>query len=219
MHLVKTDFVNPIAVDRRPKAVPTPRLKSVDRREEILNAASTLFIEHGPSKTTTRQIAQAVGISQPSLYAHFPTKEALAQALATRAFALLEARMENMEALHIEPAERLAGLIKGYINFALEEPAAYKIAFMLDLNLDVSQILCFQEQVGMHAFSIFRDKIGDLQVSGQVKSGDTNMMAQSIWAAMHGLCALLLARPHFPWVAREVLIAAHIDLIARGAAN
>nr|WP_284359128.1 hypothetical protein [Candidatus Phycosocius spiralis] len=24
-------------------------------------------------------------------------------------------------------------------------------------------------------------------------------IAQSLWASMHGLCALIIARPHFPW--------------------
>lgn len=45
-----------------------------DPAEQILVAASRLFAEKGFSSTTTREIAQAAGIQQPSLYYWFPTK-------------------------------------------------------------------------------------------------------------------------------------------------
>lgn len=45
------------------------------RRRQIVDAAVTLFIEHGFHKTTTRQIAQAAGISIGSLYEYIATKE------------------------------------------------------------------------------------------------------------------------------------------------
>jgi AcrR family transcriptional regulator len=195
----------------------TTRRKGALRRDEILNAASTLFIRYGPSKTTTRQIADAVGISQPSLYAHFPTKEALLQALAARAFGLLEDRMAQKEPAPLNPSDHLSALIKGYIDFALEEPSAYKIAFMIDVDLSDEVFIATQEIVGLRAFAIFQSKIEDLQKQNFVKAGDSNLIAQSIWAAMHGLCALLLARPLFPWADRSTLIAAHTQLILQGA--
>lgn len=46
-------------------------------RERILDAAARLFVEHGYAATTTRKISMAVGIKQPSLYYHFPNKEAM----------------------------------------------------------------------------------------------------------------------------------------------
>ncbi len=212
---MKSKLVTPLAVKTDPPR--GRRLKGDDRRDEILSAAASLYISFGPSKTTTRQIAQAVGISQPSLYAHFPTKEALSQALAVRAFALLEARMEAFSALQETPHHHLASLIKGYIAFALEESAAYKIAFMVDLALDHDQNSDLQKLAGLPAFGIFREKIEALQAQGFVRAGPTDMIAQSIWAAMHGLCALLLARPLFPWTEKDALINFHTDLIIQGA--
>jgi AcrR family transcriptional regulator len=193
------------------------RLKGADRRDEILNAASALYVSFGPSKTTTRQIAEAVGISQPSLYAHFPTKEVLSHALAARAFGFLEARMERVKRLGLSAHARFSALITGYIAFALEESAAYKIAFMLDLALDHEQIKNLQLATGLSSFHIFAKKIAELQTEKFVRSGPTDIIAQSIWAAMHGLCALLLARPQFPWAKHEDLIAMHTQLIIQGA--
>jgi AcrR family transcriptional regulator len=193
------------------------RLKGADRREEILNAAAALYVTYGPSKTTTRQIALAVGISQPSLYAHFPTKDALSYALAERSFEILESRMEKAEQVVDHPSALLATLISGYIHYALEEPSAYQIAFMLDLALEDEAQASLQVHVGLRAFGIFRDKVALLQQLNFLRAGRTDVIAQSIWAAMHGLCALLLARPLFPWADRDDLIGAHIELIVSGA--
>ncbi|WP_343709291.1 TetR/AcrR family transcriptional regulator [Mycobacterium sp.] len=44
-------------------------------REEILDAAAELFITHGYTATSTRAIADAVGIRQSSIYHHFETKD------------------------------------------------------------------------------------------------------------------------------------------------
>jgi AcrR family transcriptional regulator len=193
------------------------RLKGADRREEILNAAAALYVTYGPSKTTTRQIALAVGISQPSLYAHFPTKDALSYALAERSFEILEGRMEKAEQLVDDSNLLLATLISGYISYALEEPSAYQIAFMLDLAFEGDAFGALPEHVGMRAYTIFNNKIAMLQQQNFVRAGRTDVIAQSIWAAMHGLCALLLARPLFPWADRDDLIGAHIELIVSGA--
>jgi AcrR family transcriptional regulator len=196
---------------------PTPRLRGPQRRDEILTAAASLYITYGPAKTTTRQIAEAVGISQPSLYAHFPTKDALSYALAERSFAILEERLSGLDSLQNQPRVHLEALIKGYIQYALDEPSAYEIAFMIDLEIDKELFMSLHEHVGMRAFNIFREKIEHLQVQGFVRAGPTEIIAQSIWAAMHGLCALLLARPLFPWADLEPLIATHTELIVRGA--
>lgn len=50
-------------------------------RERILFESSNLFARQGYRATTTRQIAEAVGLRQPSLFYHFPSKGAIVEAL------------------------------------------------------------------------------------------------------------------------------------------
>ncbi|HYM51791.1 MAG TPA: TetR/AcrR family transcriptional regulator [Candidatus Limnocylindrales bacterium] len=50
-------------------------------RERILFEASFLFARRGFHATTTREIAEAVGIRQPSLFHHFESKGSIAEAL------------------------------------------------------------------------------------------------------------------------------------------
>lgn len=63
-----------------------PRLTSQRRpgqttTEEILDAAGELFTTKGFAATSTRRIAEMVGIRQASLYHHFPNKEEILAAL------------------------------------------------------------------------------------------------------------------------------------------
>jgi AcrR family transcriptional regulator len=55
--------------------------RTTDTRERILVEASSLFAVQGYHGTTTREIADAVGIRQPSLFHHFQTKGEILQAL------------------------------------------------------------------------------------------------------------------------------------------
>jgi len=48
-----------------------------DRKLAIVKAALPLFARKGFAETTTKELARAAGVSEPLLYKHFPSKEAL----------------------------------------------------------------------------------------------------------------------------------------------
>ncbi len=48
-----------------------------DRKAAIVKAALPLFARQGFARTTTKDLARAAGVSEPLLYRHFPSKEAL----------------------------------------------------------------------------------------------------------------------------------------------
>ena len=53
------------------------RMTAEDRKRAIVEAALPLFARQGYAETTTKDLALAAGVSQPLLYKHFPSKEAL----------------------------------------------------------------------------------------------------------------------------------------------
>jgi AcrR family transcriptional regulator len=53
------------------------RMTAEDRKRAIVGAALPLFARQGYAETTTKDLALAAGVSQPLLYKHFPSKEAL----------------------------------------------------------------------------------------------------------------------------------------------
>ena len=62
-------------------AQPKPRMSSDERRTAILQAACRIFAEKGFRGTTTRELAAAVGVTEPVLYEHFRTKRDLYSAI------------------------------------------------------------------------------------------------------------------------------------------
>lgn len=57
------------------------RLSALERRAAIIEAAIRLFSERGFRGVTTRELARAVGVSEPVLYQHFPSKKELYKAI------------------------------------------------------------------------------------------------------------------------------------------
>ncbi len=81
----------------RPRIEPRRR-EGTTPRAEILDAAAELFTEKGYGSTSTRMIADAVGIRQASLYHHFGAKDDI-----------LDALLAGTISAPLELAERLAG--------------------------------------------------------------------------------------------------------------
>jgi len=187
-----------------------------ERREEILAAALRLFGEFGIHAVSTRQIASAVGISQPTLYAYFATKDEIGEELHDRAFAQLAARLTHLPRTRILTPEDLSSALKAYVDFGLEQPDAYRIAFMLETATHRAQFLTKPDlPVGSReSFGVLHQMVLALHERGLTVDLDPDTLAQSLWAGLHGLVSLLIARPGFPWVERQHLIDSHLGLLA-----
>ncbi|HEX8748514.1 MAG TPA: TetR/AcrR family transcriptional regulator [Pyrinomonadaceae bacterium] len=62
-------------------AAATSRLSAEERRREIVRVAVKLFSQRGFRGTTTKEIAQAAGVSEAIIFRHFATKEELYRAI------------------------------------------------------------------------------------------------------------------------------------------
>ncbi|MDL9948523.1 helix-turn-helix domain-containing protein [Gordonia sp. ABSL11-1] len=106
-----TDIPQGAPVRGRPRLV-KPRRRGDTARDEILDASAELFTRHGYTGTSTRMIADAVGVRQASLYHYFRTKDdILAALLATTVDPSLEQARELLAA-DGDPLERLLDLAR-----------------------------------------------------------------------------------------------------------
>jgi len=197
-----------------------PKGQGAERREEILDAAQSLFAQKGVHAVSTRQIAEIAGISQPALYAYFATKDDIAAELCVRAFAILAERMAAARVDYTPTPDNFERCLRVYIDFGLDHPDAYRVAFMLEKSVDGS----FLEKTGgrpmiagKEVFAVFVEMVGELHAQGATVEDDVMAATQSLWAGLHGLVSLLIARPEFPWIDRERLIATHVAMLRRGA--
>lgn len=91
-------------------------------KELILLEASRLFAVRGYLGTSTRDIAAAVGIQQPSMYSHFPSKQAIAEELLRRDLEAGIAALERVSADGGGPAVELYRYLHWEVEHDLETP-------------------------------------------------------------------------------------------------
>lgn len=75
------------------------RISAIDRRQQIIAVATTLFARQGFEGTTTREIATKAGVSEAIIFRHFPTKENLYWAIIHQKCQLGGKREKLLEAL------------------------------------------------------------------------------------------------------------------------
>ena len=104
-------------VRRAPDA--TPPLEA-NRRAELLRAAARLFVKKGFAATTTRDIAQAVGMRSGSPFYHFRSKQELLKAVIIEGLEGGHARAQAAIAGIDDPVQRLRALVRTHLGNLLE---------------------------------------------------------------------------------------------------
>jgi AcrR family transcriptional regulator len=81
-------------------------------RERILEAAARAFAKGGFHGTSLKEVAAAAGMRAPSLLHHFPSKEALFDAVIRRAYARIEEPLAQVLSSGAAPREMLGGVLE-----------------------------------------------------------------------------------------------------------
>jgi AcrR family transcriptional regulator len=105
-----------------------------ETRQTILTVAHRLFMQYGYRSVTTRQLADACGLTQPALYHHFPDKEALYLAVITEEIARVKAALERIT----RRADGAPELLRHVASFLLGR-VQYDLSLMLhDVRYEMS---------------------------------------------------------------------------------
>jgi TetR/AcrR family transcriptional regulator, repressor for uid operon len=86
-------------------------------REAILAATRRAIAERGPGKLTLSAIATAAGVSRPTLYRWFPTKDALLSAIAVYEEEQFDLGLRAVIDSHRSPARRLDATLRYLVNY------------------------------------------------------------------------------------------------------
>lgn len=146
------------------------RQSAEERKAQIVAEVLRLADEIGPDRLSTTDVARAIGLSQPGIFRHFPTKGALWLAVAEDIADRLQAGWAEAEAGATGPHARLKALIGAQLSAISETPALPSILFSRELQVD-NQAL---RDVIRGLLGTFQDRlvavIRELQMVGDLRS-------------------------------------------------
>ena len=185
-------------------------------RAEILAAAERLLIRTGDEGAVSiRAIADAAGVTPPSIYMHFADKTELLAAVSQARFGDLDRVMEEAAAKAGNPVEALWARGRAYVRFGLDNPEHYRILFMTK-PLPERPAKDEGDLPGLTAFSHLVEEVARCMDTGALAAGDPFLVATGLWTGVHGITSLLIARPDFPWPDVDRLLGHVIEVQGRG---
>jgi AcrR family transcriptional regulator len=179
---------------------------------DIVSGALALIDRTGSDEAVTlRAVAREVGIAAPSIYAHFPDRQAILMAAVVRIFDELAAAItRGIDLAGADPVDRLTSGCQAYVAFGLEHPARYAVLFSARRMAaqdyqPAPPARPFQAgppplAVGSEAFALLVNAIKACVTAGVSASSDVVADATAVWVALHGTVSLhtSLSR-RFPW--------------------
>jgi AcrR family transcriptional regulator len=167
-------------------------------RDDLLDATERLMLESGHADAVSiRAIADAVGVTPPSIYLHFPDKESLIFAVCERHFEAFDSVIEDAGRSTDDPVESLRRRGRAYVRFGLENPEPYRILFMT--RSDGERQRDALSGAGARAFQHLVDAVQRCIDAGAFRSVDPVLAATGVWMAVHGVTSALISMPGFPW--------------------
>jgi AcrR family transcriptional regulator len=187
-----------------PGAGRRPRLRKGEGRQlraEILEATERLLLETGSEDAVSiRAVADAVGVTPPSIYRHFADKTALIFDVSALHFTALENRLREATDGIDDPVGRLVALGRAYIEFGVANPEPYRIMFMTRHD-HVPNEYHGDELAKSAAFGMLLECVEGALAAGRLRSdlGDAYELSLGLWARVHGLVSLWVSMPDMPW--------------------
>ena len=170
-------------------------------REEIIVAAKKLLAEtSNADDVSMRAVADAVGVTSPSLYLHFADKDQLLAAVVADVFGELDAAMVDGAAEETSPLGRLRAFGLAYVRFAVAHPEQYRLATMDPCPAPPPEV---DEVLASSAFAHFNQTVIECIEAGIFAADDPLPITFDLWAAAHGAAALLIAKSYLPWGGAE----------------
>ena len=174
-----------------------------ETRDKILDAARELFVSEGFEGVSMRRVAEKIEYSPTAIYVHFADKEELFHELCRQDFARLQEAVASTE-MPSDPMERLRQIGRNYIEFGLKFPNHYVFMFMTphprhELDEEDREIVGNPE---VDAYALLKATVEEAIKSGCLREEvtDAELVAQTLWASVHGVISLDIAKGVDPWV-------------------
>ena len=165
-------------------------------RTRILDAARELFAAQGYEGVSMRAIADKIEYSPTAIYQHFEDKDALVKELCAADFTGLAQELIETRKI-VDPIERLNQCGLAYARFAVEHPNHYRLMFMnpLPAKFNEEEAAEFKGNPEFDAYALLLEQVRAAARAGRLRDreADPDLVAQTLWAGLHGVVSLEIA--------------------------
>jgi AcrR family transcriptional regulator len=139
------------------------------RRADLLRAAARLFVEKGFAATTTRDIAEAVGMCSGSPFYHFRSKQDLLKAAMIEGLQAGQQRLQTAVAGIADPERRLRVMIRTHLGNLLEGDCHAPMLLYEARSLDAAARIEIAEVADGYQ-QTWQETLDELAASGRLRS-------------------------------------------------
>jgi AcrR family transcriptional regulator len=189
-------------------------------RQQILDAATELFVSEGINNVSIRKIADKIEYAPSTIYLYFKDKMDILITICTGVFDQLTEILHEIERLPEPSILRLRKGLRAYIDFGLAHPQHYQLTFGQPWGIPPEECLVPSEAdlAGLRTFACLQRALQTCMDDGSVERQDLGLVSQAVWMQIHGLTHMLNMSPYipnFPWADRDETIESTLDRILR----
>jgi AcrR family transcriptional regulator len=147
----------------------------------IARTAARLFAERGYDATSVREIVEAAGVTKPTLYYHFGSKEGLAQALLTVPMTALSARLRECLNTTPDAVANLAAQFDAHFEFIREDPDRARFYYALRFGPNGSSLAEELAGFGRELGATLSEGVERVVTCGAVDPARADRFATACW--------------------------------------
>ena len=168
-------------------------------RQEILDVALHLIIEHGFSELSMRKIALRLGVTATTIYNYYASRDELYFFIRIRGFELLFESIASTYKAKEDPYEKLCAVVGEYVRFGIRNPDYYEIMFIsrdvpkfLDcIGTPLEKVAGREKEKSIQTFLFIAQGIAeDLKISDK----EARYLTIKLWTELNGIVSLLNSR-------------------------
>jgi AcrR family transcriptional regulator len=144
-------------------------------KTRIKDVALRLFVEQGVAETSVRDLAQAAGIAEGTLYRHYPAKEDMVRDLFREHYAAFAERLDRLQSGQHSTQARLRVIVADACRMFDEDPTLYRFLLLVQ-----HEALPRLPKSGANPMTVLKKLVADGIAAGEVTANNPHLAAALI---------------------------------------
>lgn len=185
-----------------------------DTRSRILREAAGIVGQTGIASLSMRNLAERVGLTPGALYRYFPSKQDMLLSFWADALSSVRERIVAIDEAEPHAPAAIRGMLHAYATFCLEDHDRFRLMF-LENDQGLGDAF-FQRNTDLVPLDVLKRRVEEMIECGSFLRGDPDLLAQTLWAGVHGAITVLITVGEIPLARPEDLLNSTLDALIRG---